>query len=645
MPKAIWALDFGGGSLKAVRGGFDKRTGRIVVDTMEEIDYGELPCGYEASAVDRQREAVIEFRSRHTIGSGDILCVSVTGSEVFSRFINLPPVPESIDEIIRYEARQQIPFDLDEVIWDYQPVKEEHEIGEEIEVGLFALKKARVNQLLDALSPWRKNLRVVQAAPLAVFNLLEHEGMVEEPSVVLDVGASTTDVLVLNPPRFWVRSLLVAGNDMTNALVEKFGVAVEEAEQIKRRLARSTHRDQIVNILNPVFDEIGNEIQRSLGYYKSLARDVRFSRVLLLGGALRMSGMRDMLAKRLQYRVQALGEMQRIELAPSVASERAQAMLPGFAAALGLLVQGAGRSRVSINLVPEEIQLENVMARKRAWLVGAAVGLLVAVGLLIAGERLHAQEIRGVDRDVDWDEVSKCQTDEATWQALHSQVEALAQSDLAGFVGSDVDPNFVADILTVVANELPGDVSINSLSLNWLEPENIAQVFEAGRRGGIERGASGREMEEARPEWYDEYIMSEEGEGLGDEGGAGLVPGGSMRAGFASDVLHPMSSMRSKLVVGFAGESRVISKQYIQEQVVGALKAAVLPGRATPAFERAELVGELRDVWRSATTGEIVRGLESTALVEHFVSFTVYGVVDLGGAEQEEEVSRGRGRP
>ena len=49
------------------------------------------------------------------------MAISVSGQSGLARFIKLPPVEaEKIPDIVRYEARQQIPFDLNDVIWDYQ---------------------------------------------------------------------------------------------------------------------------------------------------------------------------------------------------------------------------------------------------------------------------------------------------------------------------------------------------------------------------------------------------------------------------------------------------------------------------------------------------------------------------------------------
>ena len=72
-----------------------------------------------------------------------------------ARFVKLPPVEaKRIPEIVKYEARQQIPFPLDEVIWDFQRLGEASEVegfALETEVGLFAMKRDQVEKQLDAL--------------------------------------------------------------------------------------------------------------------------------------------------------------------------------------------------------------------------------------------------------------------------------------------------------------------------------------------------------------------------------------------------------------------------------------------------------------------------------------------------------------
>jgi type IV pilus assembly protein PilM len=622
-------MDFGDWALKVARGSYDKKTETITIDLFEEIVYGTLPCGYEAGPLEKQREGIAAFRRRYEIGAGEDLCVSVPGSEVFSRFINLPPVPESIDEIIRYEARQQIPFDIDDVVWDYQQVKEEVEEGEEIEVGLFALKKERVEELMDLLDPWRGNLRVVQDAPLAVYNLLDYEGVVEQEAIVLDVGSATTDVLVLNPPRFWVRTLLVAGDDLTNALVDQFGIALEEAEKIKRQAGRSAHRDQILRILQPVFDDLVNEVQRSLGYYKSLARDVRFENVLALGNALRMTGLPQMLAAGLQYQVQSALELNRLELAEAVDQERFQTSLPGLCAALGLVVQGAGQGRVRINMVPEQVALASAINAKKPWLLASAAGLLVAAGVLVAGEKIHAQEF-AVTQRVNWAPMEDAAKLEKDYNAVAGEVRRL-ESQLRSMAEAGVDRGFLLRLLPVYADAMPENVYTLNLDFKWATPASADSV---GEQLASDLGRSGvRAFSGARG---DAAAISAAAASRARAAAMGFAPsmpidgrGGSRRgAARRSERAAPKTGEGTVLVMRFSCETSEISKEYIETAVFGALRKAKFPEQMRPAFQKVVMVGDVQDVYRDDATGETAMAPQPG--YKRYVAFGGYAVVNLG---------------
>jgi type IV pilus assembly protein PilM len=667
MAKVIWGMDFGDWALKVARGIYDKKSDTITVDLFDEIVYGELPCGYEASLLDKHREGVIAFKNKYHVAPGDAVCVAVSGSEVFSRFINLPPVPERVGEIIRYEARQQIPFDIDDVVWDYQPVKEQHEVGEEIEVGLFALKKERVAELMDLLAPWRGNLRVVQDAPLAVYNLLEYEGQVKEAAIVLDVGAATTDVLVLNPPRFWVRTLLVAGDDLTGALVEQFGVGNAEAEKIKRQLGRSAHKEQILRVLQPVFDDLINEIQRSLGYYKSLAREVKFERVVALGSALKMTGLTQMLAAGLQYQVQVIRDLSRMRVAGSVDREKFEAALPGLGAALGLLVQGAGQGRVRINMVPEELALASTMATKKPWLVGAAVGVVVAVGVLIGGARLYAQSAAGELAGEDFTPMDKAANLQQEYTAAANEAQN-AERQLQSMTEAGVSSGLDLELLTIYTEKMPIDVYSTQIRFEWMEPSEIGAIMRplmvgapsggggaptapgpgaagftpAGRPAGGGPPPDIRAMMEMEIAARHAAVQAEEAaarRAAMEEDRAAAVPGGpaargpSVPAGVGGVGLEAQRGAdrteKSRLVMRFVCESSKLEhgRTYIQTAVFDALKAAQLAENRS-AFSEVRMLGDVRDIYRDASTGQEVPGMKEG--VNQYVGFEGYAVVNVG---------------
>ncbi len=643
MAKAIWGLDFGHWSLKVARGRYDKKSDSVIIDLLDEIVYGQLRCGYEASPIEKHREGIIAFRAKHEIGAGDDLCIAVSGSEVFHRFVRLPPVPGRLDDIMRFEAGQQIPFDLEEVVYSYQRIQEEtegEEEFEEIEVGLFALKRQKVAELMDMLGEWRWNLRVIQDAPLAVYNLLHYEGLANESLVVLDVGGATTDVLVLNPPRFWVRTLLVAGDDLTNAFVQHFNVTVEESERIKRRAGRSAHKEQIVRILQPVFEELTTEIQRSLGYYKSLERGVMFDRVLIVGGALRMSGLAQTLSAEMQYKVQHLGELRRIRGEGSVDAERLRTALPGACAALGLVVQGAGQGRMEINMVPEEVVMARVVAQKKPWALASAVMFLLVVAFLVLGEWLYAGELRQADRQVRGDTletVTKLENDytQATDEA------AELENKLASLADAGIDRDIFLLVLPVFADVIASkDVYVTRLDFSWMEPSAIALQVEAlaGDRGVVP--------------------------GAPPFGGGGLVgppaPGGAVGArlpGVGVGARPPMPGLpgagplaaggpaarraytgqygdQSLLVLQFSCESTQRSLTYI-EGVLEALAGASLPDSSEPAFTEVKMLGEAYDVWRIGSTGAVTSEGQEGAVP--YAAFEGFAVVNTGQGTEEVE--------
>ena len=76
---------------------------------------------------------------------------ALPAQSVFARFVKLPPVGgEKLDKIISFEAQQNVPFPLDEVVWDYQLVG--GGLGEQIQVVLVAIK---VDLLDQSMKRWK----------------------------------------------------------------------------------------------------------------------------------------------------------------------------------------------------------------------------------------------------------------------------------------------------------------------------------------------------------------------------------------------------------------------------------------------------------------------------------------------------------
>ena len=97
------------------------------------------------STQETDRSAVITATLRqmlreHGVRRGRAV-ISVAGQSVFTRFVKLPAAtPENIERMVGFEAQQNVPFPMSEVVWGYQLIGGASEKGE-YEVVLVAIKR------------------------------------------------------------------------------------------------------------------------------------------------------------------------------------------------------------------------------------------------------------------------------------------------------------------------------------------------------------------------------------------------------------------------------------------------------------------------------------------------------------------------
>ena len=146
--KEIWGIDIGSSCLRAVK------LVRIK-DGIKLVDYDIRELSYkgkdEEKMLDAARKALVGLAGRKSL-IGQNVFISVPGSLSFQRVVKIPPCPVGkIQELMRYEAQQQIPFDLKEVIWEYQLLSPINDVSEGRTVALFAVKKQVLKPLLKFL--------------------------------------------------------------------------------------------------------------------------------------------------------------------------------------------------------------------------------------------------------------------------------------------------------------------------------------------------------------------------------------------------------------------------------------------------------------------------------------------------------------
>jgi len=385
---AVWAIDIGNNSIKALH--LTCERGAVEVIGFDNIQHGKVLTGAGVKLSERNELVALSLRkfvSKYDLSKDDLI-VSVPSQNSFARFVKLPPVEKKrIPEIVNFEAVQQIPFDINDVQWDWQLMAEEE--SPETRVGIFAIKNEVVNTVLEHFS--RENLQVeyVQMAPMALYNYLIYDrpNLVKSDSqaiVIVNIGADNTDLVVCTRSVVWQRCILIGGNTFTKAIADTFKLSFEKAEKLKRTAPVSKYARQIFQAMRPVFSDLVSEVQRSLGFYSSSNPNAKVVKIIALGGGTKLRGLLKYLQQTLQIPVEMPDSFKRLAMGAGVSPAKFHENVCDFGIVYGLGLQGLGLARIKSNLLPSSIARTMAWAGKNRYFTAAA-SILLLVSLLCFG--------------------------------------------------------------------------------------------------------------------------------------------------------------------------------------------------------------------------------------------------------------------
>jgi type IV pilus assembly protein PilM len=422
-PRFAWGIDIGNRALKAVK--LVRAAEGLRVDDFELIEHETVLSNAGDNREALVQSALANFMARHPI-KGGVVAVGVSGQSSFARFIKLPPVePKKIPEIVRFEAIQQIPFPLDDVEWSYQLFQTPD--SPDVEVGIFAMRKELINRFIKDFTDFDLNVQIVQMNPLAVYNALYADNRFTGTTMVIDMGAENSDLIIADNDTIWMRSIPIGGNNFTQTLEKAFKLPFPKAEELKRNAATSKYARQIFQAMRPIFADLVAEIQRSMGFYASVHRDSRIKKVIALGGTFRLPGLQKYLQQNLQLDVEGIDGMSTGVPADAKLAAFFNENLRASAAAYGLAVQAMGDGKITSSLLPSAIRREKMWREKTKWFGAAAalfvLGTGVAVGKYIfenfqfeqgADARAHIKQINDVAtaKDTAWQAIQDSGADD-----------------------------------------------------------------------------------------------------------------------------------------------------------------------------------------------------------------------------------------
>ncbi len=487
-----WGIEIGAYAVKALKLEFADQN-------LNVLDYAIIPHSKVLSTPGLDQNDAIRVTLGSLVAQWDLskaaIAISVPGQASLARFAKLPPVePKKVPDIVKFEAAQQIPFPLDQVEWDYQTFVSPD--SPDIEVGIFAITRERIMDRLMLLQDVGITPDHVTLSPIAAYNALAYDKQFTEKTpgtVILDIGTTSTDVVIADSGRVWVRTVPLGGHHFTEALVNAFKLSYPKAEKLKKEVESGANSKHIAQAMRPVFSDLAQEVQRSISYYQSAHKDAKLTRLIGIGSTFLMPGIRKFLKQQLSASlgpidVTRIEEFDRLRFTGLGDERRADELRNNaltLATCYGLALQGLGMNTVNANLMPVAIIRKSVWKGKGKWF-GMAAGLAVAASA--------AMFIRPVQDNF---AVVGASPDPVIDAAIREATELKNKANDAGVIGGASVDNRPVNMISLLENK-----SIHSYLL-----DDLSQMLEDAQKKVPEASGAASAPGETPSEPESAYII------------------------------------------------------------------------------------------------------------------------------------------
>src|SRR5947208_4203912 len=315
---------------------------------------------------------------------------AVPSQSVFARFVKLPALDATkIDKIIAFEAQQNVPFPIDEVVWDYQLVG--GGLEEQIQVVIVAIKRDLLDGINNAVEETGLRARIVGMASMGLYNTFRYSYPdIGDCSLLLDVGARTTNILCIESGRIFLRSLPLAGSAITAAIAREFNESFAAAETRKKRDgfvglggAYAEPADpnvaRVSKIARSTMTRLHAELMRSITHYRAQQQGNRPVRIFLCGGGAGMPYMREFFHEKFQVPIEFFNPLQNITIAESAPMQDVARSAHLLGELVGLALRDVTVTPMELNLRPASVVRRQDLEKRRPFFISAAACILVGL--------------------------------------------------------------------------------------------------------------------------------------------------------------------------------------------------------------------------------------------------------------------------
>ncbi len=405
--KSFLTIDFGAGSLKLAEFEINEAGG------LRLKNFVIRALGQEG-AQETTREKVILQALQEVLAEKGITAKNVNvcapGFHVFSKFVKLPPVDAAkVGQIIQYEAQQNVPFPLSEVVWDYQILGSA--ASGELEVLLVAIKSEIVEGLFRVAEQAKLKLQLCDASPAALCNAFKYNyGDLEDCTMLLDIGAKTSNLLFFEKGKVFSRSINLGANTITQDFANEAKLKFDDAEKIKiaegfvslggaYEEPDNPHQAAISKIARQFMTKLHIQVNQTMQFYRGQQGGSAPQRLFLSGGASIMPYTAQFFAEKLNVPVEYFNPFRNVQIDPAVNLEELSRVAHSLGEVVGLGLRNLATCPVEMNLMPDSTLRWQSFNQKKPYLIATVISLvLVAFAIGFLFEKLAANKEKEIAR-------------------------------------------------------------------------------------------------------------------------------------------------------------------------------------------------------------------------------------------------------
>lgn len=313
----FFGLDISDGALRIVK--LKKSGKKIYLESFGEI---ELPSGtiVKGDIVNKDKfittlkQLFKNIKGKKLASKNTITVLPETKTFVQVITINQAKTEEQILEQIKLEIQNQIPLTFDEIYLDWQMVNQKTDT---LEILIGAAPKNTVDTYFDCLEKLDLMPHVFEIEAAAIIRSLIQSND-NQAKIIIDFGASRSGLIVCDNgiPQFTV-SLAISGNQITETIAKTLDLETEKAEKAKVICGLDPKKcdGALVKILLTNINNLAKQIQKSISFYQSSAKDKKtITEIIICGGGANFNGIDTILSEKLKLPVKIANPLTNINL-------------------------------------------------------------------------------------------------------------------------------------------------------------------------------------------------------------------------------------------------------------------------------------------------------------------------------------------